>query len=160
MSESPKPKPSVIAAVEVPPRVKPSVYPEPYRSRMNGRVKAQLGEFFGLKNFGVNLTRLAPNGESALFHKHTKQDEFIYIVEGNPTLITEQGEFVLSPGMCAGFPAGGSAHQLVNRTNQEAVYIEVGDRTPGDEGVYPRDDLKAQFSNGAWVFTRKDGTPY
>lgn len=159
MSEPKKPK--AIQASEVPPRRKPSVYPEPFRSRMNGRVKAQLGEFFGLKNFGVNLTRLAPGGESALLHKHTKQDEFIYVVEGNPTLITEQGEATLAPGTCAGFPAGGAAHQLVNRTEKEVVYLEVGDRTPGDEGLYPRDDLKAQLSpEGQWVFTHKDGTPY
>jgi uncharacterized cupin superfamily protein len=128
---------------------------------MKGRIKAQLGDFFGLKNFGVNLTRLAPGGESALFHRHTKQDEFIYILEGEATLITDEGEETLAPGMCAGFRAGGTAHQLVNRSEKEVVYLEVGDRTQGDEGIYPRDDLKAQLSpKGEWVFTKKDGTPY
>jgi uncharacterized cupin superfamily protein len=156
-----KTKPSAVKAKEVPLRTKPSVYPEPFFSRMKGRQKAQLGEFFGLKNFGVNLTRIAPKGESALFHSHTKQDEFIYVLEGNPTLITDEGEIVLAPGMCAGFPAGGTAHQLVNRTDSEVVYLEVGDRSPGDEGIYPRDDLKASFSDaGQWVFTHKDGKPY
>lgn len=154
-------KPKALQASEIPLRTKPSNYPEPYFSRMNGRQKAQLGDFFGLKNFGVNLTRMAPNSESSIFHYHTKQDEFIYILEGHPTLITENGEIALEPGMCAGFAAGGGAHQLVNRSSAPVVYLEVGDRTPGDEGVYPRDDLKATLSSeGRWVFTHKDGTPY
>ena len=150
-----------VVAADVAPRVKPSVYPEPFKSRMQGRTKRQLGEVFGIKNFGVNLTTLHPGGESALFHKHAKQDEFIYVVSGRPTLITEEGEFELSPGMCAGFPAQGTAHQLVNRSKSDVVYLEVGDRTPGDEAVYPRDDLKAQLSpDGKWLFTRKNGVPY
>lgn len=154
-------KKAAVRAKDVPVRTKPSVYPEPFKSRMNNRVKAQLGDFFGLKNFGVNLTRLLPGGESALLHKHSKQDEFIYILEGTPTLVTEEGEFLLEPGMCAGFPAGGTAHQLVNHSSKDVLYLEAGDRTPGDEGTYPRDDLKAQMSaDGKWQFTRKDGTPY
>jgi uncharacterized cupin superfamily protein len=156
----PKP-PTAIRASDAPPRTKPSNYPEPFFSRMAGREKRPLGDLFGLTNFGVNLTRLAPGGESALLHRHTLQDEFIYILEGRPTLVTESGETILEPGMCAGFPAGGEAHQLVNRTEAEVVYLEVGDRTPGDEGSYPRDDLKAVLApDGTWLFTHKDGTPY
>jgi uncharacterized cupin superfamily protein len=113
------------------------------------------------KNFGVNLTRLAPGGESALLHRHSKQDEFIYVLEGEPTLVTEQEEVQLSPGMCTGFPAQGVAHQLVNRTDRDVVYLEVGDRTAGDEGSYPRDDLKAsQGPDGKWMYTHKDGRAY
>lgn len=156
-------KPQVVAieASEIPFRLKPSSYPEPFRSRMAGRKKAQLGDFFGLKNFGVNLTRLSPGAESALFHKHTRQDEFIYILSGAPTLVTEEGEFLLAPGMCAGFPAGGTAHQLVNRGEAEVVYLEIGDRSENDEATYPRDDLRARLSAaGQWIFTKKDGTPY
>lgn len=153
-------KPAAIQASAIPPRTKPSFYPEPFRSRMNNRVKTPLGDFFGIKNFGVNMTRLHPGGESALFHKHTKQDEFIYILEGEATLTTEDGEQVLTPGMCAGFPAGGTAHQLTNRGQKDVVYIEVGDRTPDDEATYPRDDIKAQMTTNGWVFTKKDGTPY
>lgn len=154
-------KPNAIRAHDVPPRTKPSNYPEPFRTRMDGRQKAQLGEVFGLVNFGVNLTRLAPGAESSLFHRHTKQDEFIYILEGEPTLVTDDAETTLSPGMCAGFRAGGTAHQLVNRSRADVVYLEVGDRTPGDEGLYPRDDLQARLvASGQWVFTKKDGTPY
>jgi Uncharacterized conserved protein, contains double-stranded beta-helix domain len=152
--------PAAILASDIPTRTKPSNYPEPFASRMKNRAKAQLGDFFGIKNFGVNLTRLFPGGESALLHKHTKQDEFIFILEGEPTLITEEGEFILKTGMCAGFPAEGSAHQLINRTGKDVIYLEVGDRTPGDRGIYPNDDLMAQMSPNGWVFTKKDGTPY
>ena len=153
-------RPAAIRAADAPPRTKPSNYPEPFFSRMAGREKRPLGDLFGLTNFGVNVTRLAPGGESALLHRHSRQDEFIYILEGWPTLVTESGETDLEPGMCAGFPAGGEAHQLVNRTAEDVVYLEIGDRTPGDEGSYPRDDLKAVMVDGKWLFTRMDGTAY
>ncbi len=116
---------------------------------------------FGLTNFGVNLTRLAPNAVSSLRHAHTKQDEFIYILQGHPTLHTDEGCTQLSPGMCAGFKAGtGSGHHLINETTEEVVYLEVGDRTAEDEGVYPDDDLKALLVEGRWQFVHKDGSPY
>lgn len=153
--------PIAILAAEVPPRSKPSVYPEPFASRMAGREKRQLGEIFGLTNFGVNLTRLAPNAVSALRHAHSKQDEFIYILQGHPTLHTDAGRSQLSPGMCAGFKAGtGNSHCLLNETSVDVVYLEIGDRTPGDEGSYPDDDLKAELVDGLWKFAHKDGTPY
>jgi uncharacterized cupin superfamily protein len=154
-------QPIAVKADAVPPRTKPSNYPEPFFSRMLKREKRQLGDVFGLKNFGVNLTRLMPGGESALLHRHSKQDEFIYILEGEPTLVTETAEVKLSPGMCAGFPAAGEAHQLINRTSQDVLYLEVGDRTPGDEGSYPKDDIQAVLgADGTWLFTHKDGRPY
>ena len=107
--------PIAIAALDAAPRTKPSTYPEPFASRMAGREKRPLGDLFGVSNFGVNLTRLMPGAGSALRHAHTKQDEFVYILEGHPVLITDQGETPLSPGMCAGFKAGtGNGHQLVN----------------------------------------------
>ena len=161
MSDSPDKGPIAIKADTAPARAKPSNYPEPFFSRMLKREKRPLGDLFGLKNFGVNLTRLAPGGESALLHRHSKQDEFIYILEGEPTLVTETEEIRLGPGMCAGFPAQGIAHQLVNRTDRDVVYLEVGDRTPGDQGSYPRDDIQAALGpDGKWLFTHKDGTPY
>jgi uncharacterized cupin superfamily protein len=153
--------PLAIHAAAAPPRTKPSNYPEPFFSRMSKREKRPLGDIFGLKNFGVNLTRLAPAGESALLHRHSKQDEFIYILEGRPTLITDVGEVILGPGMCAGFPASGKAHHLINRTDCDVVYLEIGDRTAGDEGFYPSDDIQASLGlGGKWVFCRKNGTPY
>ena len=161
MSAEPNPPPIAIEAASAPPRTKPSNYPEPFFSRMGKREKRPLGDLFGVKNFGVNLTRLTPGGESALLHRHSKQDEFVYILAGNPTLVTDRGEVALGPGMCAGFTAGGIAHQLVNRTERDVVYLEIGDRTPGDEGTYPADDLKAALGpDGKWQFTHKDGRPF
>ncbi|HLI21276.1 MAG TPA: cupin domain-containing protein [Stellaceae bacterium] len=159
-NESPA-MPIAIAALSAPPRTKPSNYPEPFFSRMAKREKRPLGDLFGLKNFGVNLTTLLPGGESALLHRHSKQDEFVYILEGNPTLVTDRGEVALSPGMCAGFAAAGIAHQLVNRTASKVVYLEIGDRTAGDEGSYPADDLQAALgADGKWQFIHKDGRKY
>ncbi len=153
--------PVAIVAEEAPQRTRPSVYPEPFRSRMAGRLKQPLGDLFGLANFGVNLTRIAPGGMSALRHAHTRQDEFVYVLAGNPTLHTDEGRTRLAPGMCAGFKAGtGNGHRLLNETGEEVVYLEVGDRTPGDEGIYPDDDLMAKLVDGQWTFTHKDGSPY
>ena len=154
-------RPVAVVAAEAPPRTKPSNYPEPFFSRMAGREKRPLGDPFGLVNFGVNLTRLLPGAASSLRHAHTRQDEFVYILQGNPTLHTNGGKLALSPGMCAGFKAGtGDAHSLINETSEDVVYLEIGDRADGDEVTYPDDDLCAQFTGGAWVFSRKNGTPY
>jgi uncharacterized cupin superfamily protein len=153
--------PIAIVASEAPARTKPSNYPEPFASRMGGRLKQPLGDLFGLSNFGVNLTRLSPGAVSSLRHCHTKQDEFVFILEGTPTLHTDEGLTPLAPGMCAGFKAGsGNGHRLINNTDADVVYLEIGDRTPGDEGSYPDDDLRAQLVGGAWSFTHKNGTPY
>ena len=155
------PTPIAVTAVEAPVRSKPSVYPEPFKSQMAGRLKRPLGDLFGLSNFGVNLTRLAPQAVSALRHAHTRQDEFIYILEGHPTLHTDAGATVLGPGMCAGFKAGtGNAHRLVNHTAKDVVYLEVGDRSAGDAASYPDDDLQALLVDGQWTFVHRDGTPY
>jgi uncharacterized cupin superfamily protein len=154
-------RPIAIAAADAPARSKPSNYPEPFASRFGGREKRVLGELFGLTNFGVNLTRLAPGAVSALRHAHSRQDEFIYVLQGCPTLCTDAGPTRLAPGMCAGFRAGsGDAHRLINETDEEVVYLEIGDRTPGDEVSYPDDDLQALLVDGKWRFARKDGTPY
>jgi uncharacterized cupin superfamily protein len=153
--------PVAIVAAEAPARTKPSNYPEPFASRMTGRRKQPLGERFGLKNFGVNLTRLAPGAMSALRHAHTRQDEFVYVLQGCPTLRTDEGRTRLAPGMCAGFRAGtGNGHHLINETDEDVLYLEVGDRTPGDEAVYPDDDLEAAMVDGKWKFAHKDGSPY
>jgi uncharacterized cupin superfamily protein len=161
MNDSRTKHPVAIVAAEAPARARASVYPEPFASRMAGRRKHPLGDLFGLANFGVNLTRIAPGGSSALRHAHSRQDEFVYVLEGNPTLHTDEGRMRLAPGMCAGFKAGtGNAHRLVNETGEDVVYLEIGDRTPGDEGTYPDDDIKASLVDGNWKFTRKDGSPY
>ncbi|MCY4610056.1 MAG: cupin domain-containing protein [bacterium] len=151
--------PVAIAAVDVPPRTKPSNYPEPFASRMTRREKRMLGDFLGLKNLGVNLTTIAPGGESALMHTHSQQDELIHVLEGEAVLATPSGETRLSPGMCAGFPARGGAHHILNRGDRDLVILEIGDRPEGDEGRYPQDDIQAAMgADGKWRFTRKDGT--
>jgi len=153
--------PPAINAADIPVRCWPSVYPEPFASMMKGREKRELGNFFGLNNFGVNLTRLKPGSRSALRHSHSRQDEFIYVLKGTPTLHTDDGATKLAPGACAGFPAGtGNGHHLINESDEEVVYLEIGDRTPGDSAEYPDDDIRALLSNGKWTFTRKDGTPW
>jgi uncharacterized cupin superfamily protein len=153
--------PIALVALDAPPRTRKSVYPEPFASLMQGREKRTLGDLFGLSNFGVNITRLAPGGVSALRHAHSKQDEFVYVVSGHPTLHTDEGRTRLAPGLCAGFKAGtGNGHRLSNETDEEAVFLEIGDRTPGDEVAYPDDDLKGAFVDGQWHFTHKDGSPY
>jgi uncharacterized cupin superfamily protein len=151
-----------IQAAEAPPKARQTNYPEPFATRVAGRRKQPLGDLFGLKNFGVNRTQLAPGAISALRHAHSAQDEFIYILQGSPVLITDDGETPLQPGMCAGFRAGtGNAHHLVNRGQDTVVYLEIGDRSPGDGATYPDDDLQAKLdARGQWQFTRKDGSPY
>lgn len=153
--------PIAVVAAQVAPRTKPSNYPEPFASRMEGREKRPLGDLFGLSNFGVNLTTLLPGAISALRHAHSKQDEFIYILQGHPVLITDAGETQLSPGMCSGIKAGtGNGQQLLNRSSEEVIYLEVGDRSAGDSAVYPDDDLQAVLVDGKWQFAHRDGSPY
>jgi uncharacterized cupin superfamily protein len=155
-------KQSPTLAKSIPASMGKTIYPQPYASLVEGRLKRKLGECFGLTNFGVNLTHLSPGAISALAHSHSKQDEFIFILEGTPTLILGQDEFTLNPGDCYGFKAGtGIAHQIVNRSNEIVTYLEIGDRAQGDEVEYPNDDLKAtQLMNGVWRLTHKDGRPY
>jgi uncharacterized cupin superfamily protein len=152
-------QPPAMQATAAPPRARATGYPSDLAVRVAGREKRPLGDHFGLSIFGVNLTRLVPGAWSALHHRHTGSDEFIYVLEGTPTLITGAGETELSPGMCAGFPAGGTAHHLENRSAADVVILEIGDRLPGDQVTYPNDDLKAVMgADGKWQYTRKDGS--
>jgi uncharacterized cupin superfamily protein len=154
-------QPVAIEAAAAAPRRQLSSYPEPFVARMTGREKRPLGDVFGLSNFGVNLTRLAPGAISALRHAHSRQDEFVYILDGEPTLVTDAGETVLRPGMRAGFKVGaGKAHHLVNRSEQAVVYLEVGDRSARDVVTDPDDDIVAvKVSDGRWRYVRKGGAP-
>lgn len=154
--------PAAIVAADALPRTKQTGYPPKMAKMVEGRLKRPLGDAFGLTNFGVNRTTLAPGAYSALRHAHAKQDELVYVLEGEPTLITDAGETRLRPGMCAGFKAGtGNAHHLHNRTQRDVVILEVGDRTPGDSATYPDDDLIAvQGADGKWQYRSKDGAPY
>ncbi len=143
------------------PEITGSKYPQQFKSAVAGRVKKRLGDAAGLQNFGVNLVRLAPGSCSALRHWHSRQDELVYVLEGEVTLICDSGEEVLQPGMAAGFRAGDAdGHHLVNRTNADVVYLEIGDRTEGDSANYPDDDLIAKASDNGWIFTHKNGEVY
>ena len=137
-------------------------YPTPYRHVVAGRERRALGDAVDLTIFGVNLTRLAPGAASALRHWHDRQDEFVYVLEGELTLVTDVGEQVLRPGMGVGFPAGRPiGHHLVNRSSAPAVYLEIGDRTRGDQTHYSEADLVARMNDdGTDTFTHKDGAPW
>jgi uncharacterized cupin superfamily protein len=154
--------PRAVAASDVPPRAKRTDYPEPFASRVAGRDKQVLGDLFGLQTFGVNRTTLKPGAISALRHWHTRQDEFIYVLSGTPTLVMEDTETELKPGMCVGFKAGQpDGHHLINRSSTDVVYLEVGDRSPGDWVTYPDDDIQGVTGpDGQWEYRHKDGSSF
>lgn len=154
-------KPPALDPASVSPR-STSGYPEPFRSRVLPREKRALGEALGLTKIGVNLTTLLPGKESSMRHFHTREDEFVLILEGEVVLRTDEGEQVLTAGMCAGFPAGSkNGHQLVNRSDRPARYLEVSNRDPEDSAEYSDADLAYRKGpGGAAIFTHRDGRPY
>ncbi len=137
-------------------------YPEQFRSRVMPREKRALGDATGLTRIGVNLTTLPPGKESSMRHTHTVEDEFVYVIEGEVVLVTDAGEQRLGPGMCAGFPAGSTdGHQLVNRSDRPARYLEISNRDESDSATYNDVDLAMlRGPDGKLVFTHKDGTAY
>ena len=138
-----------------------SGYPEPFRSRVLPREKRRLGKALGLRQFGINLTTLPPGKESSMRHWHTREEEFVYVLEGEVVLVTDSGEQLLRAGCCAGFPAGcGDGHQLLNRSDRPAVYLEVGTSDEADEVFYPDVDMRYNPPGQRGKFARKDGTPY
>jgi uncharacterized cupin superfamily protein len=154
-------KPPALDPADVAPR-STSGYPEPYRSRVLPREKRAIGDALGLKTIGVNLTTLPPGKESSMRHFHTREDELVFVLEGEVVLRTDEGEQTLTAGMCAGFPADvANGHQLVNRSARPARYLEISNRDPGDGAEYPDVDLAyRKAADGKAMFTRKDGTPY
>jgi uncharacterized cupin superfamily protein len=154
------PKPPALDPADVPEK-RGSIYPEPFRSRMGDRMKRRLGEACGLTRFGVNLVTLGPGGQSALRHWHTLGDEFVYVLTGELVLVTNDGEQSLQPGMCAGYPGGRKdAHHFVNRSAAPATYLEIGDRTEGDNAFYPDDDLMWVEDETGVFAAHKDGRRY
>ena len=137
-------------------------YPEPFRQNVVSRRKRVLGDAFGLTRFGVNLVELPPAAWSSQRHWHTHEDEFIYVVSGELTLVTDDGEQLLTPGMVAGFPAGDhNGHHLINNGEGVACYLEIGDRNGQDEVFYPDIDLLYKINDNAdRVFSNRDGVPY
>ncbi len=139
-----------------------STYPEEFRAAVVGRSRQRVGQAAGLKNFGVNLTTLLPGAQSAIRHWHSAQDEFIYVVQGEVVLVTDEGEQTLMPGDMAGFACGEpNGHHLVNRSTAPAIYLEIGDKSAPDRAEYPDEDLVCvPLSNGHRQFEHKDGTAY
>jgi uncharacterized cupin superfamily protein len=154
-------KPPALDPASVSPRSS-SGYPEPFRSRVLPREKRALGDALGLMKIGVNLTTLLPGKESSMRHFHTREEELVFVLEGEVVLRTDEGEQLLTAGMCAGFPAGSKdGHQLVNRSDRPARYLEISNRDPEDCAEYPDVDLVYRKApDGGAVFTRKDGSSY
>lgn len=145
-----------VAAV---PARKGSGYPAPFSAACADRIRQRLGNAGGLKDFGVNLMRLPPGNWSSQRHWHSHEDEFVYVLEGEVTLIEDDGETVLRAGDCAAFPKGsGNGHHMINRSDAEAVYLEVGSRSPDDLITCSDIDMMSPASDGR--FLHKDGTPY
>ncbi len=137
-------------------------YPGALAEHCAGRAKIALGDLGGLDQFGVNLTRLAPGAASAHRHWHLKEDEFIYLLEGEAVLVEDDGETLLRAGDAAAFKAGvAKGHMLVNRSDRDVLFLEVGTRSSDDVVTYTdRDvDMAARKEAGAWTFSRRNGEP-
>lgn len=133
-------------------------YPPPHDAPVRKRRKRRLSPALGLNDFGVNLVELPPGAWSSQRHWHSREDEFVMVLEGTLTLITDAGEQDLGPGMVAGFPKGvADGHHLVNRSDAPAVYLEVGSRDAADEADYPDIDMVLRPGAG---FLHRDGEPY
>jgi len=138
-----------------------STYPEPFTRAVDGRSRKRLGNAAGLDQFGVNLTTLKPGAASALRHWHEKEDELVYVIEGELTLIEDTGETVLRAGEAAGFKANVSnGHHLVNKSNRDAVYLEIGSRFKNERAEYPDIDLVMVRNESGGHYMHKDGKPY
>jgi len=134
-------------------------YPPPHDKVVTGRSRKRLGNAAGLDQFGVNLTTLKPGASSALRHWHEKEDEFVFMLEGEVALIENEGETTLRPGDAAGFKAGvANGHHLVNRSDRDAVYLEIGSRRADERAHYSDVDLAVTKIDGAYRYTRKDGS--
>lgn len=158
MSE--KTVPRIVNPADLEPRIGSTVYPVGLREICDGREKRALGDIFGLTQFGVNLTTLPPGAASAQRHWHEKEDEFVYVLSGELTLVSAAGETPVRAGECAGFPAGkADGHMVVNRGSEPATFLEIGTRSSDDITHYPDVDLHAEKTDGTFHFTRKDGTP-
>lgn len=145
-----------IAAV---PKIRGTGYPPQFNAPCAERVRQRLGNAGGLTDFGINLMRLPPGNWSSQRHWHSHEDEFVYVLEGELTLIEDGGKIVLRAGDCAAFPkASGDGHHMVNRSGATAVYIEIGARHPAD--LTTCSDIDMMSSNADGRFVHKDGTPY
>ena len=136
-------------------------YPAQFKKSVTGREKTVLGDLAGLTQFGVNRTKLPPGVASSLRHWHEQEDEFIYVLEGELTLVEDGGETLLKAGDAAGWKAGvPNGHMLVNKTSRDAVYLEIGSRVPRERAHYPEYDLLYTRDENGLRITHRDGKPY
>ncbi len=150
-----------VVTIDDVPSISGTSYPAPFDSDCAGREEHRIGDALGLENFSVNIVRPAPGDWSLQRHWHSRQDEFLLVLEGELTLVIDSGERILAPGDMVGFPAeNGDGHHLINRSNQEARYLEVGDRLPGDEASYSNIDMVRVNRAGKTYYAHKDGMPY
>ncbi len=146
---------------KVPVRSGAMIYPAPFQPECAGRHKQALGDVVGLTQFGVNITRIEPGAASSLRHWHEKEDEFIYMLEGELVLHDDDGEIVLKPGDAAGFPAGSrNGHRLINRTDRDAVYLEAGTRADEEHVHYSDVDLEMIRGTKGRRLMHKNGEPW
>ncbi len=135
-----------------------SGYPPPFDAPCAQRTRRRLGEAGGLSDFGVNLMTLPPGGWSSQRHWHSHEDEFVYVLEGELTLVEDGGESVLRAGDCAAFAKGtGDGHHMINKSAAPAIYLEVGSRNPHDLTTCSDIDMMSAAVDGR--FTHKDGAP-
>ena len=136
-------------------------YPEPFRQIVLGRVRKRLGNAAGLTQFGVNLTTLKPGAASAQRHWHAAEDEFVYVLAGEVVLCEDGSEVVMRPGDAAGFKAGvANGHCLINRSETDAIYLEVGTRAARERAEYPDIDLRLERDESGMRYLHKSGEPY
>ena len=136
-------------------------YPAPHDAIVQGRHRSRLSPVLGLTKFGVNALRIEPGAQSSARHWHSEQDEFVYVLEGEATLVTDEGDTIVKAGMAAGFPAGNpNGHTLVNRSNSDVLVLEVGDRPVSEDVEYPDIDMANAVRDGKPNFTRKDGSAF
>lgn len=141
------------------PKVRGSGYPQPFDAPCAARLRQRLGNAGGLQDFGVNLMHLPPGGWSSQRHWHSHEDEFVHLLSGELVLVEDEGETVLRAGDSAAFPKNsGNGHHLINRSERDAVYLEVGSRWPTD--VTTCSDIDMMSVNADGRFVRKNGEPY
>ena len=137
-----------------------SIYPAPYDAEMAGRSSIRVGQAGGLSQFGANIVILAPGAKSSLRHYHTKEDEFVMVMEGTLTLVEDDGPVEMQPGDCATFPAGkANGHHLINATDREARFLVIGTSAPDEVAYYSDVDMMVTVADGSFTFTRRDGSP-
>jgi uncharacterized cupin superfamily protein len=136
-------------------------YPSPFNKAVEGRARKRLARTAGLTQFGVNLCTLKPGAASSQRHWHENEDELVYMLEGEVVLCEDDGETVLKPGDAAAWRAGvANGHCLINRSDRDAVFLEIGSRATVERAHYSDIDMMALRDDNGFRYSRKNGEPY